>query len=433
MLSRLCLFLCCFLCLSSVDAALPRANLALLKTQLKQAKQRLRPLLRDIARERKAIIEEWIRLSQIPAPSGQEQKRGAAVAAQFRAAGLKVRIDSVGNVIGLLKGTNPRLKKKVVLCAHMDTVFSKSTNIKVRRKGHLLFGPGVQDDTSGVISLVVLARLFRRHNIRLERDVWFVGTVQEEVGLKGAKVFFTKHRAQVDSVISIDGGYGGVSYGAVGIHWYKATFSGQSRHTLSSYRKPSTTHALGKAIARIYKLRVPQKPYLRKTWYNIGRIGGGTVTNAQASKAWLTLDLRSMSPVELAKMEKKVFAILRQSAAEVGVKVQLKALQKLPAMQLAGMREHRLVQAAKLVLQSQGVKNPGLKPFGANDHCIALKLGIPGINIGTTQGGKIHSLKEYADTRKLVLGLQQGALLLAMMARLSQSRKKAAPTTRPSR
>src|SRR5687767_15243936 len=46
-------------------------------------------------------VEEWIKLTEIPAPSGHEQERGAYVRAEMEKAGLAVTVDSIGNVIGV--------------------------------------------------------------------------------------------------------------------------------------------------------------------------------------------------------------------------------------------------------------------------------------------------------------------------------------------
>jgi tripeptide aminopeptidase len=60
---------------------------------------------------RDRVIDEWIRLTEIPAPSGHEVKRAVYMQDQFRNVGLEgVHIDTFGNVIGLWKG-EPHGKK----------------------------------------------------------------------------------------------------------------------------------------------------------------------------------------------------------------------------------------------------------------------------------------------------------------------------------
>ncbi len=59
----------------------------------------------------------------------------------FQQAGLRnVRFDRVGNVLGDRPGMAAR--PHVVLAAHQDTVFPEETDVKVRRDGAILRGPG---------------------------------------------------------------------------------------------------------------------------------------------------------------------------------------------------------------------------------------------------------------------------------------------------
>ncbi|MFC1640349.1 hypothetical protein ACFL3B_06265, partial [Gemmatimonadota bacterium] len=68
------------------------------------------PLARDvfayIDENRDNIIEEWIQLTEIPAPSGHEERRAQYFVEQFEAAGLEeVSVDEVGNVVGIWRGS----------------------------------------------------------------------------------------------------------------------------------------------------------------------------------------------------------------------------------------------------------------------------------------------------------------------------------------
>jgi tripeptide aminopeptidase len=387
-------------------------------TSLEAARARLAPLLHQVEAQHERIITDWVRIAEIPAPSRQEQQRATHVATLFRDAGLEVSRDAIGNVIGLKRGRAGAGKKRIVIAAHLDTVFGPEVDVTVRREGMILHGPGVGDDSSGLVNLVTLARLLAEHDITFSRDVVFLATVQEEIGLFGARAYMEAQRPNVEMFISVDGGYGGVSYGALGIHWYKIHFEGESRHTLSSVGRPSTTDALGRAMARIYQLKVPREPEMKKTWLNLGSIGGGSVINAQAKDAWFTADLRSLDRAELARLEGAVFGIARAAAYEVGVRCRIETIQKFPAAQIKGAREHRLVTSAKAVLESLGVEQPRLSASGASDHCVAVSMGIPGINIGTAKGKGAHSLEESVDATHAPRGIQQTALLLAMLAGL---------------
>src|SRR6185295_5482694 len=127
-------------------------------------------------------LKEWIRITETPAPSKMEEKRGAYFKAEFEKAGLTdVHFDEVGNCIGLRKGTGggPTL----VIGAHMDTVFPADTKLTVRRGGEKLYAPGILDDSASCAALLAAIRALNTAGVKTKGDIIFLATVREEIGL----------------------------------------------------------------------------------------------------------------------------------------------------------------------------------------------------------------------------------------------------------
>src|SRR3954471_17495478 len=102
---------------------------------------RLAPARARLAAADERVIHTQIALSEIPAPTGAEHRRGAKVAERFSSLGLcDVRTDDVGNVIASRPGA--RQQAPVLVCAHLDTVFPEGTPVGVAREGAQLTGPG---------------------------------------------------------------------------------------------------------------------------------------------------------------------------------------------------------------------------------------------------------------------------------------------------
>ena len=132
------------------------------------------------------IVEEWIRLVETPAPSGKEQVRAKYIRAEMEKLGLsEIRTDDWSNVSGVRKGTGGG--PTVVFAAHMDTVFPEGTDLKVKREGDILRAPGVGDDTSNLMAVLEMFRALNRGGVQTKGDLIFLASVQEEVGLLGAK------------------------------------------------------------------------------------------------------------------------------------------------------------------------------------------------------------------------------------------------------
>jgi hypothetical protein len=84
-----------------------------------------------IDKEHGRIVEDGIKLAEIPSPPFKEAARAKVVEKMFRDVGLAdVKIDEEGNVLGIRKGAKGD-GKFVVVSAHMDTVFPAGTDVKV--------------------------------------------------------------------------------------------------------------------------------------------------------------------------------------------------------------------------------------------------------------------------------------------------------------
>src|SRR6185295_503378 len=98
-------------------------------------------------------------------------------------------------------------------------VFPDGTNVKVRREGPVLYGPGIGDDSRGLALLVAIARALNQANVQTPGSITFVADVGEEgLGdLRGVKAIFDDTlKGTVDRFVTIDGAGLGVSHTFVG-------------------------------------------------------------------------------------------------------------------------------------------------------------------------------------------------------------------------
>jgi hypothetical protein len=83
------------------------------------------------------------------------------------------------NVIGIIEGTDPELKKEaIIIGAHLDAVGSPGT----------LF-PGALDNASGCIDILAAARALATSKVRPSRSIIFIFFGGEECGLYGSKKY----------------------------------------------------------------------------------------------------------------------------------------------------------------------------------------------------------------------------------------------------
>lgn len=360
--------------------------------------------------EYQRMVDEGIKLTEIPAPPFKEEKRGKEFAAMVKAAGLPdVKIDPEGNVIALRKGTKGD-GKFVVVSAHLDTVFPEDTNVKVKREGTKLMAPGIGDDTFSLATLLGQIRAMQAANIKTRDDILFVGTVGEEGpgDLRGVRYLFTKgeYKGKIKAFFSIESGdVGTITNGGVGSRRYRVTFKGPGGHSYGAFGLVNPMYALSQAATEFSRLQVPASP---KTTYGIGVIGGGTSVNSIPLEVWMEIDMRSEAVNELKRVEERMMSIMQSAAdsenfnrstKEGRITVESKLIGDRPAGNTDAKVE--LVQQAAAAIEANGYK-VGYQ-WSSTDSNIPMNLGVPAITIGRSgpgKGGRAHSLDEWVDVEK---------------------------------
>jgi acetylornithine deacetylase/succinyl-diaminopimelate desuccinylase-like protein len=367
-----------------------------------------------IDKDRDAILREWIAITEINAPSKQEQARARYIESLLRKHRLEIRYDSAGNLIATRKGTGGG--PVTVFDAHLDTVFQPGLKIKATVREGRVYAPGIGDDTRNIEALLATIRALDAAQIKTKGDLVFLFTTDEEAGMTGAKQYTKDNKGKVDYYIALDGGYEGFTYAGIGINWYRHHFIGPGGHTRSRTPPYSATLPLARAIARIYELKVPSNP---SSNLNIGMLGGSEVVNAKASDAWFTVDLRSTSNEVIADLETKIAAILDEEAKRAGVTVKTDVISASPAAVLPGNRDSNLVKIAEAVHRAMGF-DPPIGNAGSNNSSAALLQGITSISTGAGPCSDSHALTENCEIDPLYRGIKKILLLEVALAGLDQ-------------
>jgi tripeptide aminopeptidase len=362
-----------------------------------------------------AIVDEWIKLVEIPAPSKKEQARAQYIRTEMQKLGLtEIRIDDMSNVSGVRKGTGGG--PSVVLCAHLDTVFPDGTDLKVKRDGNVLRAPGIGDDTSNLMAVLEMFRALDRGGVKTKGDLIFLASVQEEIGLLGAKHWLETSGYNPDMFVAVDVSANQVWYGALRITQYKFLYTSPGAHTMESRGGPSPAKAVAKAIDAVYDIPLPPIAEGLDTFKlpvaNVGMLGGGTVFNAVPREAWFTVDLRSLDTATQQRLEQAVEAAARGAgdAEHVGFRMEKSVLVEYSK---ARPKDDRL--NSPLVQTALAVKNhfrpagtPAIVPadVGSTDANTAIAMGIPAVAIGATLEYSPHRLEETADAGSIVPGVK---------------------------
>jgi beta-ureidopropionase / N-carbamoyl-L-amino-acid hydrolase len=377
------------------------------------------------------------------------------VTAWMRDLGLAVRIDAIGNVIGVRAGADGSINNPVMTGSHIDTV----------RTG------GLYDGNLGVLAGLEIVETLDRAGIATKRPIAVAFFTNEEGArfnpdMLGSLVYCGGMTAEeAYDVVGIDGvsvgvelariGYLGttpcpgeaphafvelhieqgpvleaenIRFGAVtgvqGISWQELTITGQSNHAGTT--PMSLRHDAGYAAARI-------ATFVRELAVDIGHPHVGTVgqitlhpnlVNVVAASAVMTVDLRNTDESLLAESERRLVEFLAELSVSEGVTIESRVLARFEPVAF----DERVIALVEHTIARLG--NTGRRlPSGAGHDAQMLARMCPTAMIFTqSHKGISHNPAEFTEPADLVMGTD---LLLQVMLTLSETDAAVTDTAMP--
>jgi acetylornithine deacetylase/succinyl-diaminopimelate desuccinylase-like protein len=363
-----------------------------------------------------ALANDLVTLGAIESPSGGERRRAEAVARMMRTIGLTdVRVDSLPNVTGRIAGRSGRA---IVFVSTLDDLASipalqRAAGGPPRVSGDRVLGPGTNTSSTTVAMLAAAEALVAR-GVTPEHDLVFAAVAQEETGLIGMKALYAEWRPRADLFVDILGDGRSITYGALGIHWWRVMARGPSGHSLNG-GLPNVNQAIARAADRIFAIPQPapaDNP--RRTILNVAMLRSGEVFNHKPDSGWFSVDIRSLDAETIARNEAEVRRILQAVSAETGIALEMQVVQRTPGGQIAGADTSRLVRASVAVARALGI-TPQLGNAGSANLNVPIGGGTRAIGIGGERGGRRGFPDEWADVPAMVRTAQHVMLLGILM------------------
>jgi tripeptide aminopeptidase len=337
------------------------------------------------------LVEEVIALAEVPAPTFAEEERLAWLERRLEGAPGARRRDGAGNLIWSWGTGRPRL----VVAAHVDTVFPAGTDLTVRREDDDLVGPGIGDNAAAVVvALRVTEALLRAtEGERLAPGAVAFTVGEEGLGdLRGAREVVRE--LDPEALIALEGQMlDEVVVDAVGSLRARLTVRGPGGHSWQNRGGASAIDGLLALAAELRALSEPDAPV------NLGTISGGRSVNTIADRAELLVERRALEQAPLREFESALGAL----ALPEPLAVEVEMVGRRPA--------GRLDRAAPLLSAVLSVRSRlGLEPRlaqSSTDANAALAAGVPALCIGCSRGSSMHALDERIDASTLELGVAQ--------------------------
>lgn len=257
-------------------------------------------LMQASVAEQDGLVQTLERLVNVETGTGNAEGMAAMadlLEGELRALGATVTrhpaaADRVGdNLVGRIRGNGTR---RVLLMAHMDTVYVKGTLAKApfRVEGNKAYGPGIADDKSGIAVILHTLKLLRDRGYDDWAEMTVMFNTDEEKGSFGSRDLIQELAAESDVVFSFEptlGSAESLTLGTSGIVYYHVDVEGRASHAGAAPEEG--VNALVEAsdiVLRTMDLDDKSRD-LRFTW-TISR--AGEVSNIVPAHATLQADLR---------------------------------------------------------------------------------------------------------------------------------------------
>jgi glutamate carboxypeptidase len=232
-------------------------------------------------------------------------------------------------VYGRVMGTGA---KKILLIAHMDTVYPRGMGAKqpFRVEGNRAYGLAIADDKSGVALILHTVELLQRIGFKDYAELAVLINGDEEIGSPGAGPLIAKLGGEYDAVFSYEGGGGEKDWvrlatSSIAIATLKVT--GKASHAGAA--PDAGRNALYELSHQILKTRNlgDRSKGLRINW-TVAK--AGEIRNVIPAEANAIADIRADVNVDMDQMERELREAIKEHMIP-DTKVELEFLRSRPA------------------------------------------------------------------------------------------------------
>ena len=351
------------------------------------------------------VLDEFIALVSMNSPSCKEGRVAEYLLEKFRKLGIDATVDDsaarsggdTGNIIARIPGN--AAGPIILLCAHMDTVGPTEGMVPVVRDG-VVYSNGETvlgaDDKAG-IAIILAALSGLKADATPHGPIEILFTVQEEIGLFGAKYLQADLKADFGYILDGDGPVGNIINRAPSKVDLDFVLEGKAAHAGRPDTGINAIVAASQAIARLRTGRIDSE-----TTSNVGVISGGKVRNIVPDRAEVAIEVRSTNPETLEWEVQAVLDAFNEAAATSGARL---TVQREASFETFTIPEtHPVVANAFRAARSLGIEPRLWTSGGGMDANIFNLRGLVcvGMGVGTVDP---HSPKEHIPVAQLEAGV----------------------------
>jgi tripeptide aminopeptidase len=363
------------------------------------------------------LLDRFVRLCEIPSPTGDERAVADAVLAELRGLGVDVREDdsagaaraNAGNLIARVPGSG---EGWVLLCAHLDTVPHEGpievelANGVYRSRGDTILGA---DNKAAVTVLVELAARHVADPLPIGLELVF--TVAEEDGLRGAKALHLESlRSPYGFVFDHASPIGELIVAAPTYQRLTADFTGEEAH--AGIRPEAGRSAIAAGAAAISEMELGRLD--EETTANVGTIAGGTATNVVPGHCRIEAEARSIDESRSSDVIGKMVEACTWAAGEHDCDLGLDVFEMFRGYRMP--RDSPAVAVASAALESTGHEPRAVATGGGSDANALMAAGFETVLLANGTEAN-HTPEETVAARRIIEMLEIGEAIAREAAR----------------
>lgn len=394
-----------------------------------QPDQKLLAAIRECDAPARSLLEQVVNID-----SGTGDAEGLAAVGQLYAHGLEAvgaevrRSAPTPPAVGdnLLATLTGRGTGRILLIAHMDTVFQRGDVAKVRPRweGERYIGPGAGDDKSGGVLAICALSALKATGFRDFARVEVLLNASEETGSPGARELIRERAREADLVINLERGVpkDTVLAARKGSARLTLDFEGRAAH---SGLAPQDGRNAALEAARVALALGSLSDAAKQTTVTVVQLHSGEKTNIVPDRAQLKADVRAFTAEEFDRVEREAAALAAKPGID-GVRIDSSLERSLPPWPRSATTEALLVRATRIYAEL-GRTLRAVEVGGSADVSLAAEVGTPALDGFGLEADNLHTPEDAVDFATLT----PRAYLLARMLMEAGRHPPARPGANP--
>ena len=370
------------------------------------ASEAVKPILDSAERQQPGAIKLWERLVNIDSGTGDAEGLravGAIAIEELQKLGATIETvpatPAVGdNIVASFSGSG---KGKVLLMAHMDTVFAKGTAAArpFRIEGGRAYGPGVGDDKAGIVVALSVLKILDELKFKDYARITLMLNTNEETGSRGSRALIEKLAREHDVTLNLEGGRigDGITVWRKGSGTINVEVKGRASHAGAAPEAGrNAAMELAHQMLQLSKLANAEKG----TTVNFTVIKAGDRKNVIPDHAVADADIRALVSEEFDRVEREMAEVVKNKLIP-DTEVTATLTRSFPVMP-QNPQTDALAAMAQRVYGEIGRTLQLVGSGGAADSSLSAGVFKPTLDGLNLVGGNAHTDQEFVTVDSMV-------------------------------